>query len=265
MKLDPHFVDDPARWIDAITVERARQLRTVTVEIVHHRYETSARPVLVTCSDGRDYVVKGRNAGRVPVNEQVVARLGRAMGAPVPQVALVDVPEILVEEEPLLSHFSSGLAHGSEVVQDVADSYLIDHIREAGNRIRFARLAVLWGWVNLRDRQYLYSETRPYLVYSADHGNSFPRGPEWSRRSLLPRLDAAPDVELADCCRFTPAELSDAHDALASMDNARIARAVAAPPDEWGIDITERVALATYLARQRLELLRSLTGIKEGR
>jgi hypothetical protein len=262
MKLDQHFVDDPARWIEAIRAERNRPLKKATVEIAHHRYDnTKTRPVIVSCDDGRDYVIKGRQNGRRCVNDHVVARLGRALGAPVPRVIMVDVPEVLVRDEPILAHFTPGLAHGSEIVQDVSESYCIDHFRELENRKRFARLAVLWGWVNLRDRQYLYSEDKPHLVYAFDHDNTFPRGPEWTRLTLLPPLEAHLDAELFEVCGFRREELVDARDALAGMDNAHIARAVATPPDEWGMDMSERVALATFLARQRLELLNSLAGI----
>ena len=39
----------------------------------------------------------------------------------------------------------------------------------------------------------------------------------------------------------------------------RIASAVAAPPDDWGISTDERIALCVFLDRRRAELLQRLS------
>lgn len=237
-------------------------LRTVQAQTYGRDWpENSSRPVLLSCDDGRDYVVKDRHAGRIPVNDQVIGRLGRAMGAPVPRVTLVDVPRDLISMQPEMAHMHPGLAHGSEVVASVTDSYVIEHASARVNRVRFARLAVLWGWVSVFDRQYLYTEEDPPVLFAADHGHAFPRGPQWTRRSLL--SSSAPpalDHELAQTCRFTEAEIRTAADALRGIDDARIVEAVAAPPSEWGFGMPDRVALAQYLSRRRRELLSALSG-----
>ena len=256
---EPRTVTGPDVWIDLIREAQTRPARTVTAHTYLTRWEeTASRPVLLSCNDGRDYIVKGRNAGRIPVNDLVVGKLARAIGAPVPRVGLVDVPAALIEDEPMLAHIPPGLAHGSEQLQDVADNYIVEHLGEPGNRLRFLRLAVLWGIVSIIDRQYLYSENPPRLVHSADHSHCFPRGPGWTRLSLLRAPSAALDNELVEYCRFTPSEVAKVPGILDGMDDARIADAVAAPPSEWGIDMTERVALADFLARRRTQLRGSL-------
>jgi hypothetical protein len=251
----------PDAWIELIRRARERPPAMITAHTFLGRWRgRSSEPVLLSCNDGLDYVVKGRNAGRIPVNDLVVGMLARSIAAPVPRVVLVDVPGELIADEPMLAHMQPGLAHGSEYVQDVADNYVVEHLRERGNRLRFLRLAVLWGVVSIIDRQYLYSENSPRLVYSADHSHCFPRGPSWTRLSLLRVPPAELDHELLEYCKFTDDELSKVPGILSGMDDARIADAVAAPPEAWGINMPERVALAAFLARRRDQLLGSLRG-----
>jgi hypothetical protein len=254
--------EDTGAWIDAIHAAQAVPARTVVAHTFGQDWpENSSRPVLLTCDDGKDYVVKGRHAGRIPVNDQIIGRLGRAMGAPVARVTLVNVPQELISLQPEMAHLAPGLAHGSEVVQSVIDSYVIEHAASPVNRGRFAKLAVLWGWVSVFDRQYLYTEEDPPVLYAADHGHAFPRGPEWTRRSLLSTsMPAALDHEVAEACNFTPKEIRAAADALRGIDDARIVEAVASPPVAWGFEMPDRVALAQYLSRRRRELLIALTG-----
>src|SRR4028118_1124436 len=145
MSIEGGTTNDPALWIDAIQAEQAKPHAVVDGQIYLERWETSARPVLLGCNDGRDYVVKGRNAGRKAVNDQIVGRLARAMGAPVPRVTLVNVPETLVRDEPEMAHIAPGLAHGSELLRGVHESYLVEHRTQIENRTRYARLAILWG------------------------------------------------------------------------------------------------------------------------
>lgn len=259
MSQESTIIDDPAAWIEAIRAEQARPPKALSGMIYLGGWEeTSARPVALTCDDGRDYVVKGINAGRKTVNDQIVGRLARAMGAPVPRVVLVDIPHELVQAEPMMAHITPGLAHGSELLRSVTESYLIDHVREPENRLRYVRIAALLGWVTASDRQYLFGEDPPYLVHSFDHTHCFPSPPDWTRVLLNRAAPPALDHELETVCRFTASERAHARTALHGMDNAKIARAVAAPPTGWGLDMSERVALATFLARRRLELLRSL-------
>src|SRR5258708_10604242 len=59
------------------------------------KWDTNSKPVALMCEDGATYVVKALQAaradmGRVLVNEQIVARLGRLIHAPVPHFAFID-------------------------------------------------------------------------------------------------------------------------------------------------------------------------------
>ena len=102
----------------------------------------------VRCSDGRLYVVKGTQVGRALVADHVVGRLGTAMGAPVPEVGLVNVPAEFVEEETFTLRargFVPGVGHGSVLARKFDDGWDVEHIDAPGNRERFALLAALYG------------------------------------------------------------------------------------------------------------------------
>jgi hypothetical protein len=255
---------DIRAWLDAIHAAREKPRRIVTAQTYAGEWwpDCSSKPVLLTCDDGRDYVVKSAHAGRIPVNDHVIGHLALAMNAPVPPVRLVHVPAVMIAEQAEMRHMTPGLAHGSEAIAGVYESYMVEHARVRRNRSRFARLAVLWGVVGVFDQQFLYQEESPPILFAADHGHAFPRGPHWTRGDLLRyRGVAEPDAYIMRACRFTTAELRAAGDALAGIDDARIADAVAAPPDGWGFSAPDRAALARYVARQRDAMLRHLQQI----
>jgi hypothetical protein len=72
-------------------------LQETTAHTFVRKWETSSSPALFVCDDGHEYVVKGVHAGRMIVNDNLVARIGKRIGAPVPEVAIVHVPSELVK------------------------------------------------------------------------------------------------------------------------------------------------------------------------
>jgi len=122
------------------------------------------------------------------------------------------------------------------------------------NRKRFARLAILYGWVQAGDHQFIYQQSSPELVYSVDHGHFFPGGPKWQATNLTGATAAEPDQQLASGCNLTPEELREAAAGLSCISEAMIERIVASPRDEWGITQADRLALVRYLIRRRDEL-----------
>ncbi len=64
--------------------------------------EGSSLPALVEAEDGREYVVKFRGAGhgeKALIAELVVGEIGRLLGLPVPDIALVMLPEEIARAE----------------------------------------------------------------------------------------------------------------------------------------------------------------------
>jgi hypothetical protein len=78
-------------------------LRPVTItRYVTPLREGSSLPALVEADDGREYVVKWRGAGhgeKALVAEVVAGGLGRAIGLPVPELVLADLPAEIARAE----------------------------------------------------------------------------------------------------------------------------------------------------------------------
>lgn len=78
-------------------------LRTVTISrYVTPLREGSSLPALVEADDGREYVAKWRGAGhgeKALVAELVAGELGRALGLPVPELVLAELPAEIARGE----------------------------------------------------------------------------------------------------------------------------------------------------------------------
>jgi hypothetical protein len=263
----------PLDWELLIGEQATLRGSPVRADMYVKRWASNASPVLLISEDGLSYVVKGGHAGRVLVNDHIVAHLGLSIGAPCGDPKLVEITPDLIAEEPRLQEaayggnaMQPGVWHGSGYVPGYSrDRQGVLHTTVAENRSRFAALALLYGWVGTwQDHQFLYRLSPPPLVLSVDHGHFFPQGPEWNVGHLAaPPNGGIPDPALCSSSSLTHAELDAAADALRSMDStAVIARAVASPPDHWGLSMPERVALAEYLARRYEEILAYLLQAK---
>jgi hypothetical protein len=225
------------------------------------RWDSFSRPVALKCDNDREYVVKGRctdrQVERALVNEQVVGYLAQMLGAPVPPIDQVNVPQELVSAEPRMQHLRPGVAHAIHFVPDCSDRSGLDHTTVPENRPRFASLAILFGWMGGGDQQLIYSNNPPRLVHSVDHGHFFAGGPDWTPAGLAAAEDEAvqPHPYFAGCF-LGEADLREPLRRLALMNLSVIAAAVALPPDEWQIDLAARVSLAVYLGKRRDTLLR---------
>jgi hypothetical protein len=224
------------------------------------KWNTNSQPVALLCDGGDTYVVKALQAGRtdmgrVLVNEQVVARIGKLMHAAVPHVALIDVPAELITSQPEMSHITPGVAHGSQFVENVTERMQYENAAIAENRPRFALLAVLFGWTGAQDHQFVYEKTSPHLVYSVDHGFFFPGGSAWTEASLGVAPPAQPDIAVINACGTTEPELHQALHALSAIVGEALISVVSLPPDEWGLTMGDRIALFNFLTRRRAELL----------
>ena len=172
-------------WDRLLDDARATPPNPVEARTYRLSFPTLSKPVLLKCEDGLEYVVKGSQLGRSVFNEQVIGRLGTALGVPVCEVMLVDVPPELIERnKPAMDHIAPGLAHGCRFIPDCVGAMQITHINEPANRERYARLALFYGWIVAKYHQFIYKAKAPHVVYSCDHGEFFPRGPEWTEESL---------------------------------------------------------------------------------
>lgn len=249
-----------AKW--KADLERCRASESeepICILVFRESRRSAASPVFARGVDKKEYVVKGQQAGRQIVNDQIVARLGVKLGAPVGQPQIVEISPELVEPGSEFAYIQAGTAHATEFLSGYSDDrQSVDFIHQEENRSRFARLSVLFGWVGANDRQFLYRKVRPNWVYSVDHGNFFPGGPNWTIDSLKAAPAGKVDQSLVSICRLTHDEIRAALSQLVDVTEMDIIRAVASPPDEWGLGMNERVELVAFLLRRRSELLAAL-------
>jgi len=157
-----------------------------------------------------------------------------------------------------MAHVAAGLAHGTHWVSGCTEAEGIQYTALPENRLRFASLAVLYGWVSAGNEQFLYKTTPPNLVISVDHGHFFPNGPDWTTASLAGAPPPQLNRLIAEACAFTQAELAAPIARLRTIGDTHIAAIVGRPPSAWNVAREDRVALADYLATRRDLLLHTL-------
>ena len=251
---------DPAPAAAADPPPTPAALQPIRATAYIRNWGSASDPAALKCDDGHTYVVKARHAARpdiarMMVAERVVISLGHLLAAPVPPIALIDVPQDLIAAQPQLQTWTSGEAHGSRFIENTTERAALSHTQESVNRTRFARLAVLFGWAQASDHQFIYEKTDPHRVYSHDHGHFFNGGPGWSDNSLATAPAATIDAVLVQGCTLTADEINDAIGRLRDVTTQEVAEIVDGVPAVWGITDAERVALRENLLRRREELL----------
>ncbi|MHB8778883.1 MAG: HipA family kinase [Anaerolineales bacterium] len=219
------------------------------------RVESFSRPIWLECNDNNVYVVKGQHAGRAIFNDQIIARLGYAIGAPVGTPALIIIPHELQQAEPKLQDIMPGVAHGTLWIKDTTDRQWITYSDKGYNRSRFALLSILYGWLCASDQQLIYSNQEPYLVYSVDHGHFFPQGPNWTIGSLATVTGVELHSELYNSCGLSDLDIRNNLDGLTRLTDAAVLEIVALPPDEWGVSMEERIEMSKFIMTRRDEML----------
>jgi hypothetical protein len=178
------------RWRESLEVLIASKVESMPILILRSkRWNSASRPFQARGADGIEYIVKARQVDRrierQMVNDQVVARLGMLMGAPVGKPSLVDISQDLIDMSPEYADILAGIAHSTEFIKDCSDDReLFLHTKETTNRERFALLCILYSWVHARDHQFIYNKIKPNLVHSVDHGHFFVGGSDWTIERL---------------------------------------------------------------------------------
>lgn len=262
--LQPQTLTAPScPWTPRIISGVALRPKPVGAVTFVRRRTSASQPVDLIGDDGHPYVVKGllkaSAHGRMLFNDHLIARLGGLLGAPVPAVELIEISQALIDlnaDVGAMGHLKPCVAHGSRMFPNVTDRIDgMDHIDKGDNRRRFAKLAVLSGWIKSSDRQFIYDAADPFQVYSVDHGHWFPDGPNWTTAHLQSAAPAELDQQIVSNCALKPAEIADACDNLSAITVEMIAHALAIAPDEWGVTMAERVAVAEYLESRRVALV----------
>ena len=154
-------------------------------------------------SDGNFYVTKFQNNPqhpRVLANEMLASRLGKWLSLPVPEVAVIEVSEWLIENTPELrievaGHSvlcQSGNQLGSRYPVDPWEGVVFDYLPESmfgkvRNAYDFSRMLVLDKWAGNADgRQAIFSKSgrqRKFTASFIDQGYCFNAG-EWTFTDL---------------------------------------------------------------------------------
>lgn len=236
------------------------ELEKESIEIIEAKtflraWSKKSNPILLKCNDGKKYVVKGKKtAGRQIINDQIVARLGTQINAPVGLPTIINISQQLIDTQPSnFEDFDAGAAHGTEYIADCFDSYELLATDEKNNRIRLITLALLFGWTHASDHQFVYQRPSPYTIYSVDHGHFFPNPPNWRIEHLDDDSPAMLDPFFDQCC-FLQDELNKIYDILISVTEKEIIRAVSCPRTEWGITFEEKLGMINYLTKRKQEL-----------
>jgi hypothetical protein len=213
---------------------------------------------LVRADDDRRYWCKvlnnPQNSTRVPINEQIVGRLGKAIGVGVCEPVLVAIPDELADWEFRPGHrLQPGWAHGSLAVEGVVETHTLDHRSEDDNAQRHAGFIALNHWLTSGDGQWLVCGDEENKYYSHDHGHYFSAqsGPNWTKESLEAQVGAAaPDLP-GGTDRLEGAELSRLADALEALTAEDIARELSKLPSDWPVSDEELEAMVVFADARR--------------
>lgn len=255
--------DSPKTWEERIEEEIQNRSVDLLASDFLDTLPGASDAVKVTAQNGTVYRVKGMVTSqdvqqeRMVTNDQIVGELANEIEAPVPEVDLIHVPEMLVQNESQMDHLEPGTAHAMKWIDNVSGKDQDVKYRDKGdNPARFASLAILFGWFGSeRDEQFFYKKHDPNRVYSFDHGHFFPDGPEWSPQDLKSAADAEAHPDIVNPCNLTDDDLESAAEHLTNVNDEAIANAVGQVPNEWGIDMDERIVVAKFLAQRRDELI----------
>jgi hypothetical protein len=215
------------------------------------RMRGGSQSQLIRASDGNFYITKFQGNPqhtRVLANEFLASRLGFYLGLPMPEVAIIEVSEWLVNNSPelrfdmagLATPCSSGLQLGSRYVADPEKDMVFDYLPESlmvertRNLLDFGRMLVLDKWAGNADgRQAVFTKPATARKYSAifiDQGYCF-NCSEWNfpdspLRGVYARNSVYQHVTGWEA--FEPV-LSRAE----QMDSAELWRLAEGMPEEW--------------------------------
>jgi hypothetical protein len=242
---------------DALIEEFDQALPQVTnAQTFVKKWGSFSSPVAVICDDGLIYVAKGRQIGKAIFNEFCVAKLGKKLGAPVPNSKLVNFSRELLSISSELSHMPEGVAHGLEYKDGYSDKVGGVQYQDGTNLHAYKTLAVLYGWVLCGDRQFIFNLQPPNEILSVDHGHFFPSGPNWTIENLRSAPSAVFEGDIMVNCKLADGDLIEVCKILKQLDQREIASAIGGCPAEWGITKEEKLAVARYLWDRRMQLLK---------
>lgn len=229
---------------------------------VHRIADTGESPLLATCSDDTDYWCKRYNhdaMGLTVVNEVVATEIGKLIGAPMRDWAIVDINPELAGRRVLSSSnevYPSLPMFGSKHIPDAQASDSLRWIEHDGNYQRVPRLIAVWELCLAEDVQMLYSMNDDAQIFSIDQGYWFASG------AGIRQLDEDYERYLSGPPllyeRIPAAEWEAAIEAVAQFDSNQAKTIHRLLPAEWGVSldtVTEMVDFAYSRIDQTIDKL----------
>jgi hypothetical protein len=236
---------------DGVLAGRRHDRASLQVQVVFNAAGNGgSRPFLVLGSDNRQYWVKALNnpqSPRVPVNEQIVGRVGALIGAPVCGASIIRIPATIAGWQVTPGYvLAEGLAHASLAEEPVTQIGALQYRTDDDNVTRHVAILALsdlcWG----EDLQWLVKSSDENRYFSHDHGYYFPQGPNWTRADLEANVDVA--HELADNgAHITLAAARSVANAVESVTREALANAIAGVPQSWLVSDEELETIGYFI------------------
>jgi hypothetical protein len=226
----------------------------------------SSGSFLVLADDKNRYWCKTLNNlqdPRVPVNEQVVARLGVLIGAPVCEPQFVRMQGAVVgwEFRPGSGRrVEEGWAHGSLAVDPCVEIHDVATNRASDdNARRHAGIYALYDWTAGANGQWLMAGDDS-TFHSHDHGHYFPGGPAWTVATL--QASAASSFALpVPPTGLDETELERLAYRLDALTEQEIAGVMSNLPAEWPVRDEELEALIDFIYGRRQDVAQRLRAL----
>ncbi len=209
-------------------------------------------PFRAVASDGNIYWVKVAHSKQGPkalVTEQIVAACGKMIGAPVCDVALINIPPTL-DGEMLDSgiELRAGTAHGSLHVDNALFNkfYFPEHRERDDNRRRHAGYYALYDWCWGDDMQWLYDAADDLRTYSHDHGQFLPGGSRWTVDTLQEAAEQPREIDPL-ATGLDSRELARLALAIDNVSRDELCAMIRRIPTEWHVQPNELESLGWFL------------------
>jgi hypothetical protein len=208
---------------------------------------------LVLADDGNRYWCKALNnpqGQRVPINEQIVARLGLLIGAPVCIPELVLIPPALTgwEYRPGIA-LVEGWVNGSLALEPVVETRTLQDRSSDDNARRHAGIYALFDWVGGPDPQWLVRGPESEY-FSHDHGGYFPNDGNWDA-AVLQAAVATPFETGVPPAGLDGQELERLAAAIEAVAQEEIEGCVSKVPSAWPVTDMELQAVVSFVLDRR--------------
>lgn len=245
----------PSEWTGLITGRTDPSGGLYVAACLQPGPATASSPFLALGSDGDEWWVKAPqpNLHKALVTEVVVGRVGAAIGAPVCDVAVIDIPVTLLPWEfkpgqQLPTGLGSATRNVPGALEEIRDS--LDHRTDDDNRRWHAGVYALVDWCAGDDLQWLLNASEDWRLYSHDHGWYFPPGgPDWSPAALGATVDD--DHALSDdATGLDPDELQRLADDLRNITRGMLRDLLLQIPASWPVTDSDLESLGWYLEQR---------------